>query len=79
MQRRIFRTRIESEVLSVVSLVCLACLCLAEINKNLLSINLNPLEADSISLTLPHLPLSLRFEERFAFAVLCLRKRFMRF
>lgn len=58
MQRRIFRTRIESEVLSVVSLVCSACLCVAEINKNLLSINLNPLEADSISLTLPHLPLS---------------------
>lgn len=55
MQRRIFRTRIESEVLSVVSLVCSACLCLPEINKNLLSINLNPLEADSISLTLLHL------------------------
>lgn len=52
MQRRIFRTRIESEVLSVVSLVCFACLCLAEINKNLLSINLNPLEADSIFLSL---------------------------
>lgn len=76
MQRRIFRTRIESEVLSVVSLVCSACLCLPEINKNLLSINLNPLEADSLS----HSSISLvLFVERFAFAVLCLRKRFMRF